>query len=58
MTIGWPQGIYLVLTAMAVGMALAKDGEPRTPYSFWHSLLRASISFGLLWWGDFFGAHP
>lgn len=50
----WPQIVYLALVMMGVGVALAKHGEPRTPYSAWGTLLATAICLGLLWAGGFF----
>lgn len=50
-----PQLIFLALMIMGLGVALAKDGEPRDGHhSFFISLVVTSISAGLLWWGGFF----
>jgi hypothetical protein len=55
---GWPQYVMIGLIAASIGMALAKDGEPRTGrWSFWISLLAAAINIGILYAGGFFGAH-
>ena len=51
---GWPQITYIVLSVLSVGYVLAKDGQPRDPYSFWQSVIGACISFGLLYAGGFF----
>ncbi len=52
-----PQIILLVIIAMEVGFALAKDGEPRI-YSARATMLGAAIWFFILWWGGFFDAKP
>lgn len=47
--------ILLILYAVALGVALAKHGEPKTGlFSFWSSLIGTVIELGLLWWGGFF----
>lgn len=52
---GWPQITLLVLMAMSLGMALAKDGEPKGNWSFGWSCVSTAISAGLLYAGGFFG---
>jgi len=39
----------LCLTSLGLGVALAKDGEPRRPFSFWTSLVAAAIEWTLLY---------
>ena len=51
---GWPQITYIVLSVLSLGYILAKDGQPREPYSFWGSCIGTSIGFGLLYAGGFF----
>ena len=51
---GWPQITILILTAMSVGIALAKDGEPQRPHSFFGTLAGVVINISLLWAGGFF----
>lgn len=52
---GIPQIIIICLLATALGIALAKHGEPKEGYySFWVQLLSVAIDVGLLWWGGFF----
>lgn len=56
MMVGWPQGIYLALVLIGLGVAAAKHGQPKTgTYSFWVSLPASAILLGLLAWGGFFG---
>lgn len=54
MDIGWPQIIYLALSFLAVGIALAKHGERREPWNVLHSILGSALALALLWWGGFF----
>jgi len=55
MNIEWPQGIYLALIFLTIGINLARDGQPRNVnYSFSAAVIAASISFSLLYWGGFF----
>lgn len=55
MNIGWPEGIYLALALMGIGISLAKDGQPETgTFSFFRSLGINILVGGLLWWGGFF----
>lgn len=55
MSIGWPQGIYIAITLLALMQAFAKDGEPRGPYSASSAAIGAVLGMLLLWWGGFFG---
>jgi hypothetical protein len=50
----WPQIIVIVLIMLNVGLALGKNGEPRSNYSFWSTVFDASLFFILLYWGGFF----
>ncbi|WP_164831248.1 hypothetical protein [Sinorhizobium meliloti] len=52
---GWLQVAYLMLTALGLGVNLAKHGEPRPAYSVWTALVGAAICLGILYWGGFFG---
>lgn len=53
--IGWPEGIYLFLTIFALGITLAKHGEPNTgKNNIWVSLIASGIHFAIMWWGGFF----
>lgn len=54
MSIGWPEGIVLAIFFLGLGVALAKDGEPRAPYSFGGALISTAITLSLLYWGGFF----
>lgn len=52
--VGWPQGIYLAIGFLSLGIILAKDGEPQKPYSIGRSLIAWAIVMPLLYWGGFF----
>lgn len=52
---GLPQYIFLGLAVFSLGIALEQHGKPRSPSSFWVSLVSSAITLGLLWWGGFFG---
>jgi hypothetical protein len=54
MDIGWPQLIYLALSVLGLGIAIAKHGQPREPYNVVHSLIAICLAWPLLWWGGFF----
>jgi hypothetical protein len=55
MNIGWPEGIWFGLAALALIMGIAQDGEPKTgKHSLTERMLSVGISFGLLYWGGFF----
>lgn len=50
-----PQLIYLAMVFMALGLALAKHGEPRTgKINFFSSLFSGIMMLALLYWGGFF----
>lgn len=50
----WPQLMYLALCFMSLGVAAAKHGQPREPWSFWGALVNLAIVLPLLWAGGFF----
>ena len=53
---GWPQDIYLVLTLMGMGVALARYGEPKVDkYDFIDLAIGPALTMSLLYWGGFFG---
>lgn len=56
MNLGTPQIIYLTLSILGLGCALAKHGEVKKTekYNFFASLLGNAVSLGLLYWGGFF----
>lgn len=51
---GWPQLIYLALTALGAGFVIAKHGEPRDPYNAPGALIGTAIVLAILYWGGFF----
>lgn len=53
MILEWPQIVYAALIAMSLGMALAKDGEPKGNWSFWWNLVATVILVFLLYKGGF-----
>lgn len=52
-----PQLIFLALMLIGIGVSLARFGEPkrRDTYDLVDVLIGPAISFGLLYWGGFFG---
>jgi len=54
MSIGWPQGIWLALIALALLDAAVNDGKPRPPKSFDATFAGALLVGVLLYWGGFF----
>ena len=54
LSIGWPQVVYIALTILGLGIAAAKHGQPREPYSFPTSFFATAIVFAILYWGGFF----
>lgn len=56
MYLGIPQIIMLALMVFNITLNIVKDGEPKDEkYSFITTLIATAISFGLLYWGGFFG---
>lgn len=56
MMIGWPQGIWLALTAVGIGVTIAKQTDARD----WSirviaHVITSCIWAALLYWGGFFG---
>lgn len=49
-----PAVIYLALTFLGLGLAIAKHGEPRPPLNAWGVIIGTSVVCGLLYWGGFF----
>lgn len=50
-----PQLILLGLMILALGITLAKHGQPKNDkYNFGISLIANAIEIGLLYWGGFF----
>jgi hypothetical protein len=55
MVIDWPQGIFLGLLVLGVGISLARFGEQkRDKYSIIDVLVAPTLNLALLWWGGFF----
>lgn len=50
----WPPLIYLALSALELGFAIGKHGEPRDPYSGPRQLFGCALSWTILLWGGFF----
>ena len=50
-----PQIIIICLSAMALGITLAKNGEPEGNYCFGSTLFATVINISILYWGGFFG---
>lgn len=50
-----PSLVYLFLTAMGLGLIMAKHGQPRDEeYNIWTSLFAQIVVFAILYWGNFF----
>lgn len=57
MIMQWPQITMVVLTAISLGIHLAKHGQPMLhQYSALRRLVTVAIYFWLLYEGGFFGA--
>lgn len=55
MSVGWPEGIWFGLAALALLLTAVNGGEPRTgKHSLALAMLSTGIMFGLLYWGGFF----
>jgi len=54
LAIGAPQIIWIVLTAMGLGISIVKHGEPRSPHNMWASIIGTPLAAALLYWGGFF----
>ena len=54
MTLGWPQLVYLALTILGLGVAMAKHGEPRGEHSFPTTFIASGIVIWVLYMGGFF----
>lgn len=53
---GIPQVVFLMLQAMALGIALVNDGKViAKKESFLSTSISVGITLALLWWGGFFG---
>lgn len=57
--IGWPQLIWLLLTAGNLFYTMAKHGQPKPArecrYNGWTLFVGSVLGLGLLYWGGFFG---
>ncbi len=50
----WPQIVYVSLSLVGLGFAIAKHGQPREPYNAFGLMIGTALSWTLLWWGGFF----
>jgi hypothetical protein len=50
----WPPLVYVGFSILGLGYAIAKDGQPRPPYSMWAQLFAIALAWPILWWGGFF----
>jgi len=56
MIMNWPQLTYLALIGIGLGIALAKDGEPRDgKHNFIAFIIVHAITLYILYAGGFFG---
>lgn len=56
MILEWPQITMASLTLIGLGVALAKDGEPKKEkHSFWFSVFNTVLCYIILYYGGFFG---
>lgn len=56
MYLGIPQVIMLALMIYNLTLTCIRNGEPKDEdYNFTATLIASAISFGLLYWGGFFG---
>lgn len=56
MSIGWPEGIYIALSFMSLGIAVARKngGFPPTQIDIGTQIIAMIVAYSLLWWGGFF----
>lgn len=56
MSIGWPEGIYIALSFMGLGVALARKnvGAPPAELTPGTQIIAMIVAYTLLWWGGFF----
>lgn len=54
-TLHAPQIIWLLLLVVGIALSAALHDKPRQPHNFWVDIVCYAISFGLLYWGGFFG---
>lgn len=53
---GWPQVIWIVIAAIALGVHIAKHGEPTgQKFHAGAQLIYVLLMAGILYWGGFFG---
>lgn len=53
---GWPQFIYLALTAIGIGVLLAKHGTLKTgKHDAFSSIAGTAVVFAILYYGRFWG---
>lgn len=56
MLLNAPQIIWFVIILLHLGFGLAKHGQKRNDeHNFFVDLFATAFSFGLLYWGGFFG---
>ena len=55
MIIDWPQGIWLGLTLVGLGVKAALHGKPQDDHNFFISAIATAMVAAVLWWGGFFG---
>ena len=52
---GLPQMIFIILSAMSIGISIKEHGELKTgKHSFLSSVINFALTYGLLVWGGFF----
>lgn len=53
MNIGWPEGIYLAIVFIGLGVTIARHGQTRE-YDALNALISTALGLSLLYWGGFF----
>lgn len=54
--IGWPQGIFIFLTILGIGISIARYGEQKSDrFDLFDVAISPALMCGLLYWGGFFG---
>ncbi len=55
MYIDWPQGIYLAINILSMGILIAEHGKPRAgKENCLPGIIGGAICLALLYWGGFF----
>lgn len=53
---GWPQFLWVGLTALGLGIHLAQHGKPRAAFDFRYAVVDVALASTILYFGGFFTA--